>query len=110
MDSYLLYTYGNEEFLKYKYGNKYQYQSNLVVILILALIFLLAIVFLNDVAMIEMLSLEGLIYLPILFPFILFYRSRIGKRNFYIDKGTSILYFTSYIVSHVMIFIVINLT
>lgn len=108
MDTYFVSCFGIDEFKKYKCGNKYQYESNLIAIVILTVIFFVSIGFINNVEMTETLSLEGLVYLPILFPFILFYRSRLGKRNFLVDKGTSMLYFTSNVISYVMIFIVIN--
>lgn len=66
-------------------------------------IFILSLVFSNNKDMSEILSLKDLVYLPIAFPFILFYKSRIRKRNIFIDYGYSTMYLAANVVSYVLI-------
>lgn len=73
IDRFFLRKYGEEQFAIYRYGNRYQYAKNILASFLFLVIFLLALILMKNEELSNLLSLRGMLYLPLLLPFILFY-------------------------------------
>ena len=108
VDLYYLYIYGEENFSKYQRGNRYQFIMNMIFIALLLITFITALSYINNLDMQNILGLENFIYVPCLIPFIFFFKKRFDERNLVIDTASSVLFFTSNVISYLLIFLTIT--
>lgn len=108
IDLCFLYIYGEINFSKYQRGNRYQFIMNIIFIALLLITFIIALSYINDGDMQTVLGLENFIYVPCLIPFIFFFKKRLDERNIIVDSVSSFAFFTSNVLSYLLIFLTIT--
>lgn len=109
IDRFFLRKYGEEQFAIYRYGNRYQYAKNILASFLFLVIFLLALILMKNEELSNLLSLRGMLYLPLLLPFILFYHERLAPRTVTYNLSFTFFYALGSALPYFLIFLVLSL-